>query len=220
MEDNKLTKQYYSLAELAKNLNVPASTLRYWKEHFLSWIPHQGEGRKMRYHAESIDIFRFIQQSFSKNISADDIKDMLAEKYPLQHDMTTPYPEASPAKLPAVLDNMNALQSMIETIMDKAIGKLTDAIANVQELKDENRELKQRLAKLESIVLKTQAQQLNNNNTTKKKQVKISLDKRIQKMRDDKVSWDKIADALNNEGVKNPNTGGKWNRKAVQKVVQ
>jgi len=38
-------------------------------------------------------------------------------------------------------------------------------------------------------------------------------------MRDDKVSRAKIADALNNEGVKNPNTGGKWNRKAIQKFI-
>ena len=56
MAENRL----YSVASIAKLLDVPESTLHYWKNRFDDVLPSIGRGRNKRFRPEALDVFRDI----------------------------------------------------------------------------------------------------------------------------------------------------------------
>ena len=232
-----MNKQHYTIKEIAGILEVPVSTLQYWKDQFIAWLPHRGEGRKRRYHRDSIPILEYIKECYANNMSTDDIKDYLAEKYPMQHNIPSA-PPAFPSSVPSAAafpESIYPLKDIMENIMEKGFDKLSKTIANVQELREENLKLKGRVERLESVLYELRRQyeiksDIKNDDTAITKQTKAAdppaddnqseLRERIQKMRDEGVSWKMIADKFNQEGVKNPNTKGAWERRAVQRMMK
>jgi len=227
-----MKKDYYTLKEIAKELDVPESTAHHWKELFLTWLPIKGEGRKKRYHSDCIEILQTVQNLYNQNTSTEDIKDILTQKYPITNttqqktDNTTITP---PARTPMQMPEMRI--PALETFTEKIEGMFNQGIKLLQETLNENRELRNKIESLEKTVLeikyqnhKPQPQAKINKTTTKplpkKKQIKQELQERIKTMRDSGESWEKIAEEFNNEGLKNPNTGKAWERKAVQRIFE
>ena len=79
MADNRL----YSIAALAKILDMPESTLHYWKNRFDDVLPSFGTGRGKRYRAEAVAIFRDIGAMLAQGLSAGDVRSELARRYPV-----------------------------------------------------------------------------------------------------------------------------------------
>ena len=79
MADNRL----YSIAAIAKILDVPESTLHYWKNRFDDVLPSFGTGRGKRYRAEAVEIFRDIGAMLAQGLSAGDVRSELARRYPV-----------------------------------------------------------------------------------------------------------------------------------------
>lgn len=77
--DNRL----YSIAAIAKILDVPESTLHYWKNRFDDVLPSFGTGRGKRYRAEAVEIFRDIGAMLAQGLSAGDVRTELARRYPV-----------------------------------------------------------------------------------------------------------------------------------------
>ena len=79
MADNRL----YSIAAMAKILDMPESTLHYWKNRFDEVLPSFGTGRGKRYRTEAVAIFRDIGAMLAQGLSAGDVRAELARRYPV-----------------------------------------------------------------------------------------------------------------------------------------
>jgi DNA-binding transcriptional MerR regulator len=64
-------------------LDVPESTLHYWKNRFDDVLPSVGQGRGKRFRAEAVDIFRSIGRLLGQGLSAADVRAELARSHPI-----------------------------------------------------------------------------------------------------------------------------------------
>jgi DNA-binding transcriptional MerR regulator len=73
----------YSVASIAKLLDVPESTLHYWKNRFDDVLPSIGRGRNKRFRPEALDVFRDIGAMLGQGLSCADVRAELARRYPV-----------------------------------------------------------------------------------------------------------------------------------------
>src|SRR2546425_8849563 len=73
----------YTLREIARELNLPESTIRYYRDAFALYLPSIGMGRRRRYPAEALELFRVIAESYSQNLNREAIEAKLQEVAPL-----------------------------------------------------------------------------------------------------------------------------------------
>lgn len=71
-----------TIAEIAKQLDIPESTVRFYRDRFESFVPSVGEGRKKRYLPEAAEVLRFIAESFKRNETATEIEEALSRVFP------------------------------------------------------------------------------------------------------------------------------------------
>lgn len=67
----------YGLCELARELNLPESTARYYRDVFSPFVPSVGVGRRRRYPVEAVTVLRFIAEAFAGGRTRDEIRDAL-----------------------------------------------------------------------------------------------------------------------------------------------
>ena len=79
MSENRL----YSVAAIAKVLDVPESTLHYWKNRFDDVLPSMGRGRNKRFRPEAVGIFRDIGAMLGQGMSCADVRAELVRRYPV-----------------------------------------------------------------------------------------------------------------------------------------
>lgn len=72
-----------SVAEIARRLGVPESTVHYWKNRFAQHLPSLGTGRQKRFRPEAVEVFRVIAEMFSLGHSAQDVMEALGKNFPL-----------------------------------------------------------------------------------------------------------------------------------------
>lgn len=72
-----------SVAEIARRLGVPESTVHYWKNRFAQHLPSTGSGRQKRFRPEAVEVFRVIAEMFSLGHSAQDVMETLGKRFPL-----------------------------------------------------------------------------------------------------------------------------------------
>lgn len=72
-----------SVAEIARRLGVPESTVHYWKNRFAQHLPSQGSGRQKRFRPEAVDVFRVIAEMFSLGHSTQDVMETLGKRFAL-----------------------------------------------------------------------------------------------------------------------------------------
>lgn len=79
-------KKVLSVAEIARELELPESTVHYWKNRFAQHLPSVGRGRQKRFKPEAIEIFSAISRLLKEGHTARDVMDQLSREYPLQAD--------------------------------------------------------------------------------------------------------------------------------------
>ncbi|BCS88632.1 MerR family transcriptional regulator [Pseudodesulfovibrio sediminis] len=79
-------KKVLSVAEIARELDLPESTVHYWKNRFAQHLPSIGRGRQKRFKPEAIEIFSTISRLLKEGHTARDVMDQLSHNYPLQAD--------------------------------------------------------------------------------------------------------------------------------------
>ncbi len=67
----------YGLCELARELNLPESTTRYYRDVFSPYVPSVGSGRRRRYPEEALTVLRFIAEAFAAGRTRDEIREAL-----------------------------------------------------------------------------------------------------------------------------------------------
>ncbi|WP_029896384.1 MerR family transcriptional regulator [Desulfohalovibrio reitneri] len=76
-------KKLLSIANIARELNIPESTLHYWKNRFAEYLPSVGRGRQKRFRPEALDVFRTISDMLKMGHTTRDVKQELTGMYPL-----------------------------------------------------------------------------------------------------------------------------------------
>ncbi|MEZ7196087.1 MerR family transcriptional regulator [Pseudodesulfovibrio karagichevae] len=109
-------KKVLSVAEIARELDLPESTVHYWKNRFAQHLPSVGRGRQKRFKPEAVEIFSTISRLLKEGHTARDVMDRLSQDYPLQAD-------AVPATSGGGQPNLQAAGSMDQVMtMAAAIG--------------------------------------------------------------------------------------------------
>jgi DNA-binding transcriptional MerR regulator len=72
----------YSIREIARELNLPESTIRYYRDAFEAYLPSFGAGRRRRYPPEAVEILRIVADGYSRNQSRDAIASRIQEMAP------------------------------------------------------------------------------------------------------------------------------------------
>jgi len=108
----------YTLREIARELQLPESTIRYYRDAFALYLPSVGLGRRRRYPTEALDIFRLIVDGYSQSLSREEIE--------LQVQQVAPPVTVTPAttrlsalrvRQPASLERSTS-EELVATLMD------------------------------------------------------------------------------------------------------
>ncbi|PGQ38649.1 hypothetical protein COA05_10440 [Bacillus thuringiensis] len=67
-----------TISQIAKELQIPESTARYYRDRFINYIPFVGKGRAKKYRPETVEILRFIAEGFNRNLTAMEIEEGLS----------------------------------------------------------------------------------------------------------------------------------------------
>ena len=111
-----------TIAEIAKRLNLPESTARYYRTRFEPWLPYIGEGRDRRYGEEAVNVLRFAAEAVKAGVPADIIKQRLDERYPSVQVADEPQrlaPTASPS--PALVAFAEVVRELLSEQRDAAL---------------------------------------------------------------------------------------------------
>lgn len=76
-----------TIAEIARRLDIPASSVTYYRDKFRAYIPEMGEGRHRRYSEEAFEVIRFISDCMRSGMPADGVEGALQEKYGVMVDV-------------------------------------------------------------------------------------------------------------------------------------
>ena len=124
MADSRL----YSIAAIAKILDVPESTLHYWKNRFDDVLPSIGSGRGKRFRAEALAVFRDIGGMLGQGMAAGDVRCELARRYPVnvrgEASAVPPAPAAALPQAEAVLALAAGIGTEIARSLAEHLGRL------------------------------------------------------------------------------------------------
>ncbi len=101
-------KKLLSVAVISRELNIPESTLHYWKNRFSEFLPSVGRGRQKRFRPDAVEVFRTIAEMLKLGHTTRDVKAELAGHYPLNVE---PSRDAAPV---AAAVPLQAMQPVVE----------------------------------------------------------------------------------------------------------
>lgn len=131
----------YTITEIARELDAPESTVRGWRNRFIEYIPHHGQGRKRRYPSSALPVFQLIAELFAEGLTAETVAERLSTVTPRYIDNrdNNSGDTATPRQTPdlPMLRVATALEVLIKQQQDN------------QDLQQQLDELKERVKKLE-----------------------------------------------------------------------
>lgn len=152
-----------SIKEISQELGIPQSTLRYYRDSFLAYLPAAGEGKKKRFYPEAIEVFQAIATGMHHNKSADDIMDDLNRRFTRYIDVneaneqpqnsSATYPQASSSDQSQALSPVSPFDntSLLAVVasQNQALQQIAATISVVNEQQEALHDLRQEVAKLE-----------------------------------------------------------------------
>ncbi len=149
-----------SIKDISQELGIPQSTLRYYRDLFLDYLPALGEGKKKRFYPEAVEVFQAIAKCMHQNKNADDIANELDSRFTRFIEID-PEPQESSATYSYNDENgqSQALSTINQfdgsTIMaviasqNQALQQIAATISMVNGQQEELQHLKQEVSKLE-----------------------------------------------------------------------
>ncbi len=74
-----MDSRLYTIREIARELALPESTVRYYRDTFSAFLPSVGTGRRRRYPAEAIPLLRLVAEGYAQNRPRPEIERALTE---------------------------------------------------------------------------------------------------------------------------------------------
>lgn len=141
-----MTRKFLSLREVGRQLNIPPSTIVYYKDRFVRYIPSEGgEGRRRRYPARVLGIFRRIRELFENNWSAQQIEAELATRFSALFEQGRADGEPAEEPLPGEAPAVHGAVRTLSTVLDKMSGMVEGQAqfrSEIRALREEVEELK------------------------------------------------------------------------------
>lgn len=112
-----MAKESLSLREIGRRLEIPPSTISYYKDRFARYIPIAGgQGRRVKYPAEAMILFKEIREMFTRNWSAEQVEDQLSA---MQHMATSATVETFAAQAGGDPQRAQAFVHDLAGVLDK-----------------------------------------------------------------------------------------------------
>jgi len=70
--------KYHSIADIAKELNLPESTVRYYRDRFKNYVPAVKKGQRKVYDDQALEALRIIAEGLRKGETAATVEDHLS----------------------------------------------------------------------------------------------------------------------------------------------
>lgn len=70
-----------SIKDISQELGIPQSTLRYYRDLFMEYLPASGEGKKKRFYPEAVDVFAAIAKGMHQNKNVEQIGNDLGNRF-------------------------------------------------------------------------------------------------------------------------------------------
>jgi DNA-binding transcriptional MerR regulator len=98
----------YTIREIARELNLPESTIRYYRDAFALYLPTWGMGRRRRYPPEALELLRLIADGYAQSQTREQIEARVQEvAAPVA--AARPAPRPTPPPRSAVPEQMTAM---------------------------------------------------------------------------------------------------------------
>ncbi|WP_425057684.1 hypothetical protein SCACP_22180 [Sporomusa carbonis] len=149
-----------SIKDISQEIGIPQSTLRYYRDLFLEYLPATGEGKKKRFYPEAVAVFEAIAKGMHQNKNAEEIAAELNSRFARfievpfesqessatysQNDETSQSQALSPV---SQIDG-SAIMAIIAS-QNQALQQIAATITIVNEQQEELHNLKQEVSKLE-----------------------------------------------------------------------
>lgn len=95
-----------TIAEIAKRLEIPESTVRYYRDKYPAFVPSIGRGRSRRYPAEAVAVLRFIADGLRNSVPPEAVEEGLRERFPV---LVEAEPDGSAPQIDAAATQQQAL---------------------------------------------------------------------------------------------------------------
>ena len=149
-----------SIKDISQEIGIPQSTLRYYRDLFMDFLPATGEGKKKRFYPEAVTVFQAIAKGMHQNKNADDIAKDLNNRFARFIDVSTE-PQNSSATYPQDEENSQsqalsplaqldgpAIMAVIAS-QNQALQQIAATINIVNGQQEELQNLKQEVSRLE-----------------------------------------------------------------------
>lgn len=94
-------KRLLSIAQIARQIDVPESTLHYWKNRFGQYLPSVGKKRQKRFKPEAVETFQLISALLRDGHTVDEVMAELSKRYPVNADTVSELPVSQSGGSPA-----------------------------------------------------------------------------------------------------------------------
>lgn len=126
-----------TIAEIARRLNIPESTVRYYRDRFEKYIPDVGSGRSRRYQKNALEVFRFIADNMRSNVPVEDVEYALQSRFSI----------AIESQQQSTATQQQSAAIMRELIADALRKELTDIRDEIAETRKGNQQLRDLMEK-------------------------------------------------------------------------
>ncbi|OGT95028.1 MAG: hypothetical protein A3I79_07400, partial [Gemmatimonadetes bacterium RIFCSPLOWO2_02_FULL_71_11] len=110
MSDEKLL----TLKQLADELGLPESTVRYYRDAFLDHIPLVGTGRRRRYPPRAVAVLRSIARSYAAGRQRSEISRAIGQQAPRKATLAVPTAQAQPQRALEDVSNLDLLAAILD----------------------------------------------------------------------------------------------------------
>ncbi|WP_320171965.1 MerR family transcriptional regulator [Maridesulfovibrio sp.] len=104
-------KKLLSIAEISRLLEVPESTLHYWKNRFAQYLPSSGHNRQKRFRPEALEAFRLISAMLKQGHTAEDVMAELSRRYPVNVSVDQ---GGTPPELPGPTSGQPTMEAAVQ----------------------------------------------------------------------------------------------------------
>lgn len=107
-----MAEKWFSVAEVAKQAQVPESTTRRYMSRFERFFRYDERSRGRRYHPESVAIVVFIQGLYAEGLEAEEIEEALSKQFSIAVEVPSTIEPSAPPTLATKKDIEVFLQSL------------------------------------------------------------------------------------------------------------
>lgn len=133
-------------ADIARQLGMPESTVRYYRDRFTVFLPIVGEGRQRRYRPEALAVFQTIAEGLRNNGTAEQVEATLSRLYPRSAgSQGEPQQQVTVAQQQPNMAVMEAFQSL-RVAVETQSQQIHSLSSEVRQLRDQLAERDERQA--------------------------------------------------------------------------